>query len=291
MAPGFRSVSVGRALAVAFASLSALSLAGGCGSRTELGPAETEETGKVGPHEVKPPPGPCVDGETTPCGHDLGICRLGVSICFESEWSPCEGNIEPEPETCNDLDDDCDGTIDDGFRIGEACDGPDTDLCQDDVVTCDGCSLGPSEPETCNGRDDDCDGIVDSDCEAGDCQPTLIVTGSTPSSPSCVDFPVQASSTGVIQYPCGGGFVTAQLGEIGFSGSVENDHVVLTGTLYIFPDRSPDGCTWRTDHTIEGDLSSGQLTYSYSENFVSGINCWSPCTETGRIQVRWARNE
>lgn len=291
MAPGFRLVSVGRALALALASLSALSVSQGCGSRTELVPADTEETGKANPHEVKPPKGPCTDGDTAPCGIDEGACELGLATCFESKWGPCVGNIEPEPEACNGIDDDCDGTIDNGFHLDEACDGPDTDLCLDDVITCEGCSLGPSELETCNGRDDDCDGIVDSDCESGDCQPTLVVTGSTPSSPSCVDFPVQASSTGMIQYPCGGGFVTAQLGEVGFSGSVQNDHVSLTGTVIIGADRSPDGCVWRTDHAIEGNLSTGQLSYSYSENFVQGVNCWSPCTEIGTIQVQWVQRK
>src|ERR1044071_9138291 len=109
MDPGFRLVSVGHALAIAFARLSPLSLGGGCGSRTELAPADTEETGKANPHEIKPPPGPCTDGDTAPCGIEEGACELGLSVCFESKWSPCEGNIGPEPEACNDIDDHCDG--------------------------------------------------------------------------------------------------------------------------------------------------------------------------------------
>jgi hypothetical protein len=102
------------------------------------------------------------------------------------------------------LDDNCDGAIDEPFNLGSACDGDDSDLCTDDLMECTGCSLGDDDREICNGVDDNCNAIVDSDCEVGDCEPTLVVTGSTPSSPGCIDFPVTAGSEGTIQYPAPG---------------------------------------------------------------------------------------
>ena len=75
-------------------------------------------------------------------------------------------------ELCNGLDDDCDGMIDDGFAgLGTPCDGPDTDLCTDDVIGCSadgtttacGAATADNDVERCNGMDDDCDGATDED--------------------------------------------------------------------------------------------------------------------------------
>lgn len=231
---------------------------------------------------------PCIDGQTAPCGSNVGQCKQGVATCAKNAWGPCVGEIGPTMEVCNGLDDNCDGQVDEGFGLGQACDGPDTDLCLDDVMTCNGCSLGANNLETCNGVDDNCNGIIDADCDTGDCQPSLMVTSSIPSNPSCIDFTVTIGSSGVIEYPCAGGMVTATLGGIAFSGSVANNFVSLDGTGSAV---GPDGCTWGTHHHIGGVVSSGTLTYSYSEMVTfkppNVAFCWSPCTETGTVSVTW----
>jgi len=274
------AVGAGRLVVAAVLGGAAAFGASGCGSRTGL----LVPDGDAGLYE-----GPCEDGVVEVCGSDVGACQQGTRTCVEETFGPCEGEVRPVEEQCNDIDDDCDGTVDDGFGIGEACDGPDADECLDDVRSCAGCSPGPDVLETCNGVDDDCDGIVDADCDTGACSPTLIVTGSTPSSPSCVDFPVVAGSLGGIQYPCGGGPVTAQLGSVSFSGAVQGGVVSLEGTEIIGADRSPDGCVWLTTHHITGDVRSGSLKYDYAESFIEGVSCWSPCTEVGTVDIDWMR--
>lgn len=273
-----------RRIAVAFAMLVIL----GCGARTGLPDFDNEGGGgSGGAGGGGSPPVPCEGVEEQSCGSDVGECSPGLQRCqADGFFGPCEGAIGPFEEQCNDLDDDCDSVIDNGFGIGGACDGADSDSCLDDVMTCQGCTLGPDLVETCNGTDDNCNGIVDSDCEVGDCSPTLLVTGSVPSSPGCIDFPVEAGSTGVINYPCGGGDVTATLGAITFSGSVTNGEVSLFGTIDFL---GPDNCLWRADHFISGSIPAGTVSYFYEETLLTqpGNGCWSPCTETGTVDINW----
>jgi hypothetical protein len=260
----------------------------GC-SRSGLGIPDGESTTSAGGSGGGGGP-PCIDGEVVPCGTDVGACELGEKTCHDGAFGPCIGDIGPVEELCNDVDDDCDGPTDEDFGLGGACDGSDSDLCADDIMTCAGCTVGPDTLEVCNGFDDNCNGIIDSDCEVGNCQPTLIVTGSTPSDPGCIDFPVEAGSTGTIEYPCGGGPVTAQLGSVSFTGSVTNGFVSLDGTAIIPGNQSPDGCTWKTSHHIQGVIGSGMLAYSYSEMVIiipPGVSCWQPCTEVGDVKIDW----
>lgn len=277
-----------------------------CGARTSLPTDEAGDgdggAGAAGPGPGGPgggaapggggaggeePPKPCDGVAEEACGTDVGECSPGVRRCQpDGFFGPCEGDIEPESELCNDLDDDCDGAVDEDFGIGSACDGPDADACADDVMTCGGCTAGPDLLETCNGVDDDCDGIVDADCDSGGCEPTLLVTGSTPSSPSCIDFPVEPGSSGTITYPCEGGPVTATLGSITFIGSVSGGEVFLSGTAEVV---GPDGCLWRNDHFITGSIPAGTLDYFYEETLLTSPpgDCWSPCTETGTVSITW----
>ncbi|WP_437673500.1 putative metal-binding motif-containing protein [Sorangium sp. So ce131] len=61
-------------------------------------------------------------------------------------------------ETCNLLDDDCDGWVDE--RVREVCG---VGMCAREADTCapGSCTPGEPAPEECNGLDDDCDGEVD----------------------------------------------------------------------------------------------------------------------------------
>ncbi|NOY91478.1 MAG: formylglycine-generating enzyme family protein [Deltaproteobacteria bacterium] len=99
------------------------------------------------------------------CGSSVGSCGSGILHCVGGALT-CEGATGPTPETCNGLDDDCDGTVDEGNPEGGALCGlsvgscrPGTMLCTGGALVCSG-GTGPAL-ETCNGLDDNCDGTID----------------------------------------------------------------------------------------------------------------------------------
>ncbi len=105
------------------------------------------------------------------CEEGLGACSGGTLVCRVGELV-CEGVGLPQPEICNDLDDDCDGDTDEeAADVGEACDaGP--EACGPGTLSCEAGSLlcvAPMEggAELCNGLDDDCDGAVDEGVRVG----------------------------------------------------------------------------------------------------------------------------
>ena len=56
--------------------------------------------------------GDCFPGDASQEG--VGICIAGYARCVNRHWGLCEGAITPRGETCNGVDDDCDGFVDDG---------------------------------------------------------------------------------------------------------------------------------------------------------------------------------
>jgi len=86
----------------------------------------------------------CDDGDTQACA--VGTCA-GVQTCTNDTWSDgCTLEEEPTDEKCDNLDNDCDGEIDEGV----------TNICG----TC-----GDVPVEDCsNSLDDDCDGTVNDGC-------------------------------------------------------------------------------------------------------------------------------
>jgi hypothetical protein len=65
----------------------------------------------------------CYPGPAGTAGR--GVCRPGTEACAAGAWGTCAGAVLPRAETCNQLDDDCDGTIDDGACPLDGGTGPD----------------------------------------------------------------------------------------------------------------------------------------------------------------------
>ena len=123
----------------------------------------------------------------TACDAGVGTClRAGARACtgsgLDTACNAVPGQAAPA-ESCNGLDDDCDGQVDEGIpslgtlcSVGQgACLGNGAIACMPDGGTgCNAPLVSPAPAEACDGRDDDCDGQVDEDfptlglpCDAG----------------------------------------------------------------------------------------------------------------------------
>ncbi len=109
-----------------------------------------------------------------PCEVGVGVCRRqGRGVCGPDRAEVvCDARPGPAAqERCDGLDNDCDGTTDEGYPLGEACEvgegacrnaGRGVCAAAEDRVVCDVAPL-PPELERCDERDNDCDGAVDED--------------------------------------------------------------------------------------------------------------------------------
>jgi hypothetical protein len=49
------------------------------------------------------------------CGTDVGECVAGTQTCRAGDWGHCDGSVDPVPEVCDGLDNDCNTLVDDGI--------------------------------------------------------------------------------------------------------------------------------------------------------------------------------
>jgi hypothetical protein len=127
---------------------------------------------------------------------NTGTCRAGTTACTNGNLV-CNGYVGPTPEICDNLDNDCNGIVDDPFNkqsdpnncgsCGHICQNDFTATTPNAIAGCqagacviaactpgfynnDGqfangceyaCAGTPGTPEVCDGVDNDCDGLVD----------------------------------------------------------------------------------------------------------------------------------
>lgn len=83
-------------------------------------------------------------GLTEECtqGPTEGVCRRATRFCWGTEWDICRGEVLPSEETCDDLDNDCDGIVDENV-----------------LNSCGECGADPIE--VCDGKDNNCNNLID----------------------------------------------------------------------------------------------------------------------------------
>lgn len=122
-------------------------------------------------HQCGPMGGTCActektDGQVRACQNhnDIGVCS-GQQVCEAGQgWSDCSAKT-PEQEICDGIDNDCNGSIDEGMVPRECelmneigtCKG--TERCQGEQGYV--CDAPTPEEEACDGIDNNCDGNVD----------------------------------------------------------------------------------------------------------------------------------
>jgi hypothetical protein len=167
----------------------------------------------------------CYDGPAGTLG--IGPCKAGVQTCSTPNgFGSCADEIVPQAETCNGIDDDCNGFVDEGAcpcvpkSVMSCYTGPiGTDgigSCTAGLATCkdDGSGFGPCvgdvlpSPETCgNSFDDDCNGQLNESgancvCKPGSSRACYTGPASTENVGACVSGTETCNANGLSYGTC-----------------------------------------------------------------------------------------
>ena len=115
----------------------------------------------------------CATGDEQPCGGGPGACTPGTQRCLANRtWGQCVGEGKPSAETCDGIDNDCNGLVDDKVLDAPQCELT-AGVCAGKKRACAGgrfeaaCSPSTYGPDyevvetRCDGLDNDCNGTVD----------------------------------------------------------------------------------------------------------------------------------
>ncbi len=155
----------------------------------------------------------CIEGQTRPCydgpagSAGIGECRSGTQACINGYWdTTCSGEVLPQPEICDGLDNNCNDQVDEGFECKTGNTRPCYDgsagtqgvgICRGGTQTCNNCQWDTTcngevlpQSEICDGLDNNCNGQVDEGfpCRMDDTRP-------------CYDGPAGTQGVGI----CRGG--------------------------------------------------------------------------------------
>ena len=225
------------------------------------------------------------------CGIDTGECTVGTEHCVNGILE-CNG-VPPSNESCDGLDNDCDGTIDNGIALGERCDPPydvtdypgprifsdcqvsQSTSCCKGFLECDPsnptvprCGGGvPPAPEICDGLDNDCDGVVD---EVGPA-PDGVEGSADPLDANCTPDPTHPDCQNIGE-DCGSNVGQCTYGKW---ACVNGEFVCRGGT----PAQPQETCDC-TDNDCDGQTDEEVVDCAASEdcvNFNGICQCAEPC--------------
>ncbi|MBU1967532.1 putative metal-binding motif-containing protein, partial [Patescibacteria group bacterium] len=116
------------------------------------------------------------EGLTQATANQDGLCSGNTETCAAGSYIPDGSNYVPVAETCDNADNDCDGTVDEGLTqptscgVGVCSGNAGIETCAAGVWGGDTCDpFAGSSSEVCEGSiDEDCDGTVDNGCN-GEC--------------------------------------------------------------------------------------------------------------------------
>ncbi len=112
------------------------------------------------------------------------------------------------------------------------------------------------------------------------CERELKVGKLTLSDGACFVNQHVENQTATLHFPCAGGAVTTKFGPHLFTGMVTGNHLSIRNVEpFVF-----NACDWISTETIEGDLATAAVTYTYSES--PKVSCRDrPCTAEGKLAV------
>ncbi len=174
----------------------------------------------------------------------VGVCLAGTRQCIGTAYGPCIGEVDPTPEACNGVDDNCNGSTDENLGTIQCGIG----ACQRTAPSCVGgrpgtCTPGTPASETCgDGIDNNCNGSIDEGCACVAVAPT----GSDTTGTGSATAPFRTIAHAIASAGTGGlpNIVCAASGATCPSTFDYSEVVVMRNGVHVYGGYQATGASW-----------------------------------------------